>query len=113
MKIDTYTKIIIAEFLILCGIILLAFAFVSLSYNMLFEKPAPSYEFREVYNLRCAGVNAIGCTTILPGNHFLIEYVPDTQRCFKPGCISINQTIEHEMKHTEQYLKYGRMWETE
>lgn len=73
----------------------------------------PTIYYKEVTNLRCAGVNAIGCTTVLSSNTFLIEYVPNSQRCFKEGCISLNYTISHELNHVDQYLRYGRMWEVE
>ena len=73
----------------------------------------PVIEYREVFNLRCARINAIGCTTAYPGNHFIIEYIPDSQRCHNPGCITINDTIAHELHHTEQYMKYGNMWDEE
>lgn len=98
---------IIMAFLVLLSVI--GVSYVNLNDDMV----EPTYEFREVHNLKCAGINAIGCTTVLPGRHFIIEYVPNSQRCDDPGCITINQTIEHEMNHTKQFLQYGKMWEWE
>lgn len=66
-------------------------------------------EFKEVKGLRCANINAIGCTTVINGNNFLIEYIPDSQRCDKDFCISKEQTIDHEMRHVMNYIKNGSL----
>lgn len=70
-------------------------------------------EYREVYSLRCNGIIALGCTTYYHNGKYLIEYVPQSQRCDKDFCITINQTIQHELNHVNQSIKYGYMWEVE
>ncbi len=93
----------------LCIVAVFVFVSMIITYNS--QQTQPTIEYKEVYNLRCSNVNAIGCTTAYPGNHYLIEYVPDSQRCHKEGCISINDTIKHELNHVNQDIKYGYMWE--
>lgn len=105
--------IIIIEFLTVLSIIFISFGYSTIIHNELFGEDVAVVEYREVSGLRCAGINAIGCTTPTGNNHFVVEYVPNSQRCFKPGCVSITDTIVHEDRHVAQYMKYGRMWEWE
>jgi len=73
----------------------------------------PTYEFVEVDTINENGIDAWGRTTAYPNNYFYIEYVSDKNRCHYSGCVSVTDTIEHEINHTVQYLKYGKMWEWE
>ena len=116
---------IIDIFLVLMGSSLACIAILTFpgAYQQAYEQSIHTHnvtiDYKEVKNLRCAGVNAIGCTTVLSHkHHYLIEYVPQSQRLNRTGqvcdfCITINQTIAHELNHVDQDIKYGYMWEVD